>query len=202
MIAFISGKLIKKTTETIIVDCRGVGYEIIVPSKYLLSNSLTGGEPITIDTYLHVKEDLLELYGFENIIQKQVFMYLIKVSGISCKSAIKILSTFSTEEIILAIKEGNTKKLRAAPGLGKKTAEKVILELKDKFLKVFTNVYETKKDKTPELSSNVLDAMEGLIALGFTQSEVKNVMASLDKGMLKKNANEIIKECLSKLSSV
>jgi holliday junction DNA helicase RuvA len=202
MIAFISGKLIKKTTETIIVDCRGVGYEIIVPSKYLLSNSLTEGEPITIDTYLHVKEDLLELYGFENIIQKQVFMYLIKVSGISCKSAIKILSTFSTEEIILAIKEGNTKKLRAAPGLGKKTAEKVILELKDKFLKVFTNVYETKKDKTPELSSNVLDAMEGLITLGFTQSEVKNVMASLDKGMLKKNANEIIKECLSKLSSV
>ncbi len=202
MIAFISGKLIKKTTETIIIDCRGVGYEIIVPSKYLLSNSLTEGEPITIDTYLHVKEDLLELYGFESIIQKQVFMHLIKVSGISCKSAIKILSTFSTEEIILAIKEGNTKKLRAAPGLGKKTAEKVVLELKDKFLKTFTNVYETKKDKTPELSSNVLDAMEGLIALGFTQSEVKNVMASLDKGMLKKNANEIIKECLSKLSSV
>lgn len=202
MIAFISGKLTRKTAETVIIDCRGVGYEIIVPSKYLLSNHLIEGELITIETYMHVKEDLIELYGFESIIQKQVFMHLIKVSGISCKSAIKILSTFSTEEIILAIKEGNTKKLRTAPGLGKKTAEKVILELKDKFLKVFTNVYETRKEKTSELSSNVLDAMEGLIALGFTQSEVKNVMSSLNKEILKKSANEIIKECLAKLSSI
>jgi holliday junction DNA helicase RuvA len=201
MISFISGILYKKNKESIIVDCRGIGYEILVPANFLYSSKLIESEPIHIDTYLHVREDIMELYGFESSIQKQVFLYLIKVSGISCKNAIKILSTYSTEEIILAVKEGNKKKLVTIPGLGKKTAEKLILELKDNFIKQFTNIYETKSKEKETLSSNVMDAMEGLLALGFTQTEVKNVMSKLDENILNKNTEIIIKECLSKLTN-
>lgn len=201
MISFISGILVKKDEETVTIDCKGIGYEIMLPTNYLFSNKLIIDEPIKIETYLNVKEDLMELYGFENGLQKKVFKYLIKVSGISCKSAMKILSTFATEEIVIAIKEGNTKKLTTAPGLGKKTSEKIILELKDKFNKIFKNVHETKAGSKEALSSNILDAMEGLMVLGFTQNEIKKVMERIDKKILEKDTETIIKTCLAELSA-
>jgi Holliday junction DNA helicase RuvA len=200
MISYIKGILIRKNEDSIIVENKGIGYDIQVPSNFIFSAKLKESEPIKIDTYLNVKEDLIELYGFESILQKEVFSHLIKVSGISCKSAIKILSTFSTEEIILAIKEGNTKKLTKAPGLGKKTTEKLILELKDKFIKIFKNIYEAKHSEKSKYSSNIMDAMEGLIALGFTQSEVKKVIDNIDKNILQRDTSIIIKECLTHLS--
>jgi holliday junction DNA helicase RuvA len=201
MISYISGILVKKNDESLIVESKGIGFEIQVPVNFVFSKKLNEGEPIKIDTYLNVKEDLMELYGFESILQKDVFSQLIKVSGISCKSAIKILSTFPTEEIIIAVKEGNNKKLTQAPGLGKKTAEKLILELKDKFIKLFKNIYEVKPSEKSKYSSNIMDAMEGLIALGFTQTEVKKVIDKIDKSILQKDTQIIIKECLNKLSS-
>jgi Holliday junction DNA helicase RuvA len=201
MISYISGILVKKNDESLIIESKGIGFEILVPVNFVFSNKLNEGEPIKIDTYLNVKEDLMELYGFESILQKDVFTQLIKVSGISCKSAIKILSTFPTEEIIIAVKEGNNKKLTQAPGLGKKTAEKLILELKDKFIKIFRNVYEVKPSEKSKYSSNIMDAMEGLIALGFTQTEVKKVIDNIDKSILQKDTQTIIKESLNKLSS-
>ncbi len=200
MISYISGILVKKNEDSIIVENKGMGYDIQVPTNLIFSSKLKEGEPVKIETFLNVKEDLMELYGFEDILQKDVFSHLIKVSGISCKSAIKILSTFSTEEIILAIKEGNTKKLIKAPGLGKKTTEKLILELKDKFIKTFKNIYEVKQTEKSKYSSNIMDAMEGLIALGFTQSEVKKVIENIDKNILQKDTSVIIKECLTQLS--
>lgn len=201
MISFISGILENKALEYIVIDCRGIGYNILIPTNFSFSTKLIEGEPIKIDTYLHVKEDLMVLYGFESKLQKNVFTYLIKVSGISCKTAVKILSSFSTEELILAVKEGNTKKLTIVPGLGKKTTEKLIIELKDKFIKLFTNVYDTGETSKVKLDSNVMDAIEGLVALGFTQTEVRKVISSLGEGVFEKNTEKIIKECLSKLTS-
>ncbi len=199
MISFISGVLARKGTDTIVIDCKGVGYEIYIPTNFLFSPKLIEGELIHIETYLSVREDAMELYGFESLLQKQVFLQLNKVSGISCKTAIKILSGFSTEEVIIAVKEGNIKKLTTVPGMGKKTAEKLVVEMKDKFMKVFSNVYDVKKDSKTATSSNLLDAMEGLLALGFTQTEIKNVISTLDKKIIEKDAQTIIKECLTKL---
>ncbi len=200
MVAYVNGILRKKAEDHVIIESRGIGFEIQIPTNYALSTELVENEPLKIDTYLNVKEYLMELYGFEDFLQKDVFTDLISVSGISCRSAMKIISTFPSDELIIAIKEGNVKKLTLAPGLGKKTAEKLILELKDKFIKKFKNIYEVRPAKGNNYSSNIMDAIDGLVALGFAQSDVKKAVESLGKVIGGQNTQDIIKHCLKILS--
>ena len=131
MIAQISGKLIHKQPNSVIVDVGGVGYELTVP----LSTFYDLGEPgadVSLRVHTHVREDALQLFGFRTDREKKLFLLLLTVSGIGPKLAVTVLSGLSVEELVQALRAGNLAKLVAIPGVGKKTAERMLLELKDK----------------------------------------------------------------------
>ncbi len=133
MIALLNGRLVRKTTESVIVDVGGVGYELFIPLSTYYDLPETGGA-VKLNVYTHIKEDALQLYGFATDLEKDVFTLLISVSGVGPKLARNILSGVAVEEFIAALAEGNKARLNAIPGIGTKTADRLIVELKDKFL--------------------------------------------------------------------
>ena len=131
MIAFLRGKLLEKHPNQAIVETGGVGYDVIIPISTFSSLSEQGSE-IRLRIHTHVREDALQLFGFLTVEEKAVFERLIAVSGIGPKLAITVLSGLPTTDLIAAIREGRVEQLVRIPGVGKKTAERMVLELKDK----------------------------------------------------------------------
>ncbi len=178
MIAYIKGKLTFIQEETIIVDVHGIGYEIICPNPFIFQSSLE--QELFIHTYHHVREDIQQLYGFKDEDEKYLFTKLISVSGIGPKSAIGILSSVHVPDFIAAVEMEDEKYLTQFPGVGKKTARQIMLDLKGKLTNMI--VLEEKQDTTAsELSNNVqlLEAKEALQALGYTDREIQFVMPTL-----------------------
>jgi Holliday junction DNA helicase RuvA len=134
MIALISGKIAYKGISHVVIDAHGVGYRIIIPLTTFYELPETGSD-ITLHVYTHVKQDGINLFGFYTIQEKDIFELMLSVSGIGPKMSINILSGISVSELIKAIADGDVKKLVSIPGLGKKTAERLILELKEKIIK-------------------------------------------------------------------
>jgi Holliday junction DNA helicase RuvA len=133
MIALLNGRLVRKTTESVIVDVGGVGYELFIPLSTYYDLPETGGF-VKLNVYTHIKEDALQLYGFATDLEKDVFELLISVSGVGPKLARNILSGVAVEEFIAALAEGDKARLNAIPGIGSKTADRLIVELRDKVL--------------------------------------------------------------------
>lgn len=131
MIALLNGRLVRKTTESVIVDVGGVGYEVFIPLSTYYDLPEVGGS-VKLNVYTHIKEDALQLYGFATDREKDVFALLISVSGVGPKLARNILSGVAVEEFITALSEGDKARLNAIPGIGSKTAERLIVELRDK----------------------------------------------------------------------
>ena len=134
MIAFLRGRLAEKQPNRIIVDVAGVGYDVAVP----LSTYYTLGEPgsdIALRVHTHVREDILALYGFSTVLEQQIFERLIGISGIGPKLALAVLSGIDVADLVRAVQLGDVARLTAIPGIGKKTAERIGLELKDKLPK-------------------------------------------------------------------
>ena len=131
MIAHISGKLIQKQPNSVIIDVGGVGYELNVPLSTFYDLGETGAN-VSLRVHTHVREDALQLFGFRTEAEKKLFLLLNSVSGIGPKLAITVLSGLSAEDLIQAIRAGNLTRLTAIPGVGKKTAERMLVELKDK----------------------------------------------------------------------
>lgn len=131
MIAHLTGKLFQKQPNSVIVDVAGVGYELTVPLSTFYDLGETGSE-VSLRVYTYVREDALLLYGFRTEREKKLFLMLTSVSGIGPKLAITVLSGLSAEELIEAIRSGNLARLVAIPGVGRKTAERLIVELRDK----------------------------------------------------------------------
>ena len=145
MIAYIKGVLEDIGVGSVVVDNNGVGYEISVPDN--LVNELPAiGNEVKIYTYLHVREDVMQLFGFLEKSDVEMFCLLITVSGIGPKGALGILSVLTSEDLKFAILAGDAKTISSAPGIGKKTAEKTILELKDKVK--LEDAFEAKLEKT------------------------------------------------------
>ena len=131
MIAFLRGRLLEKQPNRLIVEVQGVGYEVYVP----LSTYYDVGEPgddITLRIHTHVREDALQLFGFLTDLEKQVFERLIGISGIGPKLAIAVLSGIDPRELVVAVQRADLARLTGIPGVGKKTAERIVLELKDR----------------------------------------------------------------------
>src|SRR3954451_9897502 len=131
MIAFLSGKLLEKQANTVIVDVGGVGYEVTIP----LSTFYELGEPgsdVELRIFTHVREDALQLFGFKTTRERDLYLKLISVQGIGAKSGITMLSGMNADEIITAIRTDNIARLTSIPGVGKKTAERMVIELRDK----------------------------------------------------------------------
>jgi Holliday junction DNA helicase RuvA len=191
MIGRISGILLDKTPPLALIDCNGVGYECEVPMStfYLLPQV---GEKVTLLTHFVVREDAQLLFGFGTHQERLMFRQLLKVNGIGAKSALAILSGLSIDELIQAVSLQEAGLLTRVPGIGKKTAERLLLELKDKF--TLDSALSMKGSGITSISQDVLNA---LIALGYNERESLNAVKSLDSNS---SVNDGIKQALKYLS--
>jgi Holliday junction DNA helicase RuvA len=191
MIGRISGILLDKTPPLALIDCNGVGYECEVPMStfYLLPQV---GEKVTLLTHFVVREDAQLLFGFGSNQERLMFRQLLKVNGIGAKSALAILSGLSIDELIQAVSLQEAGLLTRVPGIGKKTAERLLLELKDKF--TLDSALGMKGSGITSISQDVLNA---LIALGYNERESLNAVKSLDQNL---TVNDGIKQALKYLS--
>ena len=155
MIAYLRGKLMQKDPARVVVDVNGVGYEVFVPLTTFTMLPDTGSD-VSIDIHTHVREDIIALYGFSTRRERNIFEKLMTISGIGPKLAVTILSGGSVEDLVAAIKRSDLPRLTAIQGVGKKTAERIILELKDK-LQDFAEAAPK-----PAVESDVLSALENL----------------------------------------
>jgi Holliday junction DNA helicase RuvA len=135
MIAFLRGRVLDKQPNRIIVEVHGVGYEIHVPLSTYYDIGDEGAD-IALRVHTHVREDALQLYGFLTALELQVFEHLIAISGIGPRLAIAVLSGIDTRDLVVAVQHGDLARLTGIPGIGKKTAERIILELKDRLARV------------------------------------------------------------------
>ena len=198
MIGFIRGALAEKGSGYIIVDVNGVGYEIFVPANSGAYLSGEGSE-VMVYTTMMVREDDVSLYGFTRKGELDAFKKLITVSGVGAKAAISILSSFSLEQLQQAIVFEDAKTLTKASGIGKKTAERIVLELKDKFgSEESTAGQQAAGDALESLGvDGRSEAISALIALGYTRGEAASALAAVKENDL--TVEEYIKLALKNL---
>ena len=199
MIGFIRGSLAEKGDGYIIVDVNGVGYEIFVPANSRAYLSSEGSE-VMVYTAMTVREDDVSLYGFMRKGELDAFRKLITVSGVGAKAAVSVLSAFSLEQLQQAIVFEDVKTLTKANGIGKKTAERIVLELKDKFSTeegISASDTEESSDRGQILSDGRSEAVSALISLGYTRGEASGALASITDNEL--TAEEYIKRALKNL---
>lgn len=165
MIARISGILLQKAPPTILVDCQGIGYEIDV-SMGTFYNLPSIGEKITLFTHLAVREDAHLLYGFASQEERDLFRQLIRISGIGARTALSLLSGMSVAEMVQAVTLQDTARFSRIPGIGKKTAERLLLELKGKLGASLEGV-----GSAAAQGDNMADILNALIALGYSSKE-------------------------------
>jgi Holliday junction DNA helicase RuvA len=189
MIARLNGLLIEKAPPLIVVDCAGVGYEVEVPMSTFY-NLPDVGTQVTLLTHMVVREDAQLLYGFGSVQEKSTFRQLLKVNGIGAKSALSILSGVSIDDLVEAIGSQEVAVLTRIPGVGKKTAERLLLELKDKFEATGLSSI------TGHAKSATQDVLNALLALGYNEREATASVKLLDKDV---SVSEGIKQALKAL---
>jgi Holliday junction DNA helicase RuvA len=202
MISFVRGELAEVFENSVVIDCNGMGYEVNVPVT-VHGNLPRIGQLVKLYTYLQVKEDMVALFGFTNREDLSVFKLLITVNGIGPKGALGILSAISTDDLRFAILAEDAKAIAKAPGIGAKTASKLILELKDKFKleEAFEASFLRKTEAVA--TSNGLEAVkeeaiQALVALGYSSTEALKAVRGVE---LTENmsSEDLIKKSLRKL---
>lgn len=202
MIGFLRGELVYKGDGYILIDVGGVGYQVIVPSN--TSAYLRGeGQEVTVYTVMIVREDDISLFGFSGRTEQEAFTKLISVSGVGPKVAVAILSAFTMDQLQQAIVFEDSKTLQKANGVGRKTAERIVLELKDKFsAEGIRDPYGTYAGITEQVAgregqtvqNNRGGAVNALVALGYTRSEAVSALAGIEEQDL--TVEEYIKRAL------
>ena len=188
MIAHLSGTLLSKQATSVILDVGGVGYEVSIPlSTFYELEEL--GSKVQLRIYTHVREDSLQLYGFKTARERELFMRVISVSGIGPKLGITLLSGMSADEMIASIRTNNLARLTLIPGVGRKTAERLVIELRDKIAALSSAELEDKLGAKPEPSATETedvvhsDALSALVNLGYQRSAAeKAITAALSEG--------------------
>lgn len=194
MYYYIKGTLVQKSDNYIVVDANGVGY-MIYTSLNSMQNTGEIGKKITIYTYLHVREDVMDLFGFTTIEEKNMFMHLISVSGVGPKAALSILSVTTPAKFALAVITNDVKTITKASGVGPKMAQRVILELKDK-MKTDELEIDLEDESDDILSDNRSEAISALVVLGYSSNDAQKAVKCID-GTL--SVEEIIKKALAGL---
>lgn len=201
MFAYVKGVLESIYENYIVIDVNGIGYKIFMPNSGI--NKLPEiGEIVKVHTYYYVREDNISLYGFNTQEELKMFELLISVSGIGTKSALAILSEISPSSFALSVISGDVTALVKIPGIGNKTAQRMILELKDKLKTEQAITKNSIKNADIGYSNNqdnISEASSALQVLGYTKKEVDKVLSSNDFNGL--SIEEIIKEALKKLSN-
>ena len=197
MIDSIFGKLIKKEPTYAVTDIDGIRFKINISVSTYEKLPTTGG-PVELLTYLHVREDILDLYGFSEDTERDLFIKLISVSGIGPRSAITILSGATPKEFKNRIISENVKSLTAIPGIGPKTAKRIILELKEKFIGEDVNI--TNLIGTEKISDEIYDVIQALLSLGYKRGQINEALEKIKAtDELEGSVEILIKKALSKM---
>ena len=196
MICSLRGKLIYSDKDTAIIECGGVGMRCNIGINTYTKLSPVGTETF-LHTYMSVKEDSIDLFGFYTVEELECFKMLISVSGVGPKMGIALLSEFPPDKIMLCIASNDSKTLTSASGVGNKLAQRIVLELKDKVSSVPIVSNDVSAAVSASVSSNSKEAIAALVSLGFSQSEVSVVVGRLDSNL---STEEMIKSALKELS--
>lgn len=202
MIGYIKGILEEADEQSITVEANGVGYRIFVPGS-VLAGSLPMGQMVKIYTYLSVKEDAMQLYGFLTKDDLNVYKLLLGVSGIGPKAGLGILTGLTADELRFAILADDVATISKAPGIGKKTAQKLILELKDKLN--LQDAFEQKLENQKNVSvaangkdTHIQDAVEALVALGYPSADALRAVKRVE-GSAELSVEDLLKAALKKM---
>jgi len=206
MIAHLSGTLLSKQATSVIVDVAGVGYEVTIPVSTFYDLEDVGVN-VQLRIYTHVREDALQLYGFKTARERELFLKIISVSGIGPKLGITLLSGMSADELIASIRTNNLARLTLIPGVGRKTAERLILELREKIAELSSAQLEEELGAKPEVTGPTEDTVRGdslsaLLNLGYQRSAAeKAIDAALNEGG-DITVESILRRSLKKLARV
>lgn len=198
MLYNLKGTLTVSDVNFIVVECGGVGFKCFTTLNTVKQIGKTG-DLVNVYTYLAVREDAMDLYGFSSLAELDAFKLLITVSGIGPKAAVSILSELSPDRLAVCIASGDAKAITRAQGVGKKTAERVVLELKDKMGTIAVGDVSDAVTSAASVTANSdsAEAVEALVALGYSQSDAAVVVGAMDKSL---SVDEMIRLGLKQLA--
>lgn len=196
MISYIKGEVVKKGLDYIVVDNDGIGYYVNTSLSTL--NKITEGSHALIQIYMHIREDMISLYGFLTIDEIELFKKLISVNGVGPKAGLSVLSTYEVTTVREIILKDDATRMSKVPGIGKKTASKIILELKDKVGTLQSIAQSGEEISISPLNSEESDVLNALTALGFNAYEARQTLDKID--FTGKTENDIIKEALKNIN--
>jgi len=202
MIAFLSGKLLEKTANSVIVDVAGVGYEVVIPLSTFYEIGEVGSE-IQLRIYTNVREDAIQLFGFKTSRERDLYLKLISVQGVGAKSGITMLSGMSADEIIDAIRKDNLAKLTAIPGVGRKTAERLVVELRDKVgeIAMAAAAGDAVVSAHEATGGDAFDdALSALINLGYQRNAAEKAVQQVRREGVEASVQKILRASLQKLA--
>ena len=199
MFAYLKGSLEVKTKGYIVIDVGGVGYKVFM-SETAIEKLGEVGETVKVHTFLRVREDDMSIYGFNTNEELRMFELLLSVSGIGAKSAITILSNITPYSFAIAVITDDVNKIKSLPGIGPKSAQRIILELKDKIHKeeATQEIEDENVTKQEEDKEKVSEAISALQVLGYSRKEIENALKNIEKENL--TVEEIIKKGLNNLA--
>lgn len=195
MIAWLKGELLEKQVPSLLINVNGVGYELEAPMSTFYELPSVG-ETVTVFVHMVVREDAQLLFGFTSKQQREMFRSLIRVNGVGPKVALAVLSTLSAQELMQCMANEDVTQLCRVPGIGKKTAQRLVVEMKDRLEKEFGEV-ALEFSAGESSSSNTRDAVDALVALGYKNAEASRVVKTLDASL---SSEELIRKALRSLS--
>ena len=202
MIAFLSGKLLEKEANSVIVDVGGVGYEVSIPLSTFYELGEVGDD-VQLRIYTNVREDAIQLFGFHTARERDIYLKLISVQGIGAKSGIAMLSGMNADEIIAAIRTENLGKLTGIPGVGKKTAERLVIELRDKIGELAKGVpagVSTSAVGAMAADDVYEDALSALVNLGYQRAAADKALQQARSDGVEASVQKLLRAALQKLA--
>jgi Holliday junction DNA helicase RuvA len=202
MIGFLSGKILEKDANTVIVDVGGVGYEVTIPLSTFYELGDVGSD-VSLRIFTHVREDALQLFGFKTTRERDLYLKLISVQGIGAKSGITMLSGMSADEIVTAIRTNNLVRLTSIQGVGKKTAERMVIELRDKIGDLAASAAagaSALSGADGQQESVFDDALSALVNLGYQRNAAEKALQDAAKDGAELNVQKLLRGALQKLA--
>ena len=198
MIAFLRGRVVEKLPNRVVVDVQGVGYDVHVPLSTFYEVGEAGDE-VAFRVYTHVREDALQLYGFLTDLEKQLFERLIGVSGIGPKLAVVVLSGMDPRDLLGAVQRGDVVKLTGIPGIGKKTAERIVLELKDRLMQLAVPVASEAPAAASAADRQRADLISALQNLGYHRPQAEKAVETASAAAPDASFEQALKAALKEL---
>lgn len=199
MIAQIRGQLVEKRPGAVVVETQGIGYQLFV-SLSTFYDLPEANQGVRLHTYTHVREDLLQLFGFSTFLEKEIFQILIGVSGIGPKLALNILSGIAPAELISSLQAEDVARLTTIPGVGRKTAERLVFDLKEKIRKIAVRD-EAPKEEKKKKDQVVEDVVSALVNLGYRKNQAEAVVEQVWRQRPEASLEEVLKASLRALAA-